>query len=222
VSTAVATLASDKPRLRGVSHSYACFALLLANTALFLAVRGAQAKIAVVVYAASLAFLYGVSALYHRLHWSDAARARMRALDHSAIFVLIAGSWTPMLMLLPPPGYGGHPVLVIWALAAVGIGKSLFWSHGPKWITAFLAVVVGWSAITHVVRLAPLMTDTSLAALCTAGIIYSIGAIVYARRRPDPIPHVFGYHEVFHLLVIVAGLCHYGHVLLMLSSIGVL
>lgn len=217
MSSAVALSSLIKPRFRGVSHQFAFFVFLVANATLLTLVGGGPARLATLVYAGSLGFLYGVSALYHRRNWGPAGRRRMRSLDHSAIFVLIAGSYTPLFLLLPSPA-GGNPLLVTWTLAFVGITKSLMWPGSPKWVTAALAISVGWAVISHVVALAPVMGPEALWLLVASGVIYSIGGTVYALRRPDPLPRVFGYHEVFHAFVIVGSICHYAHVLYVLRA----
>ncbi len=211
-----------KPRLRGVSHQVAFFAFLAANAVLMSAVEGSRAQLTILIYGASLAFLYGVSTLYHRPTWGPVGRRRMRSLDHSAIFVMIAGSYAPVFLLLLPEDYEGNPLLVMSILAGLGVAKSLIWAHGPKWITAVLAIAVGWSLLTPVIELIDAMGTLSFVLLVLSGFIYSVGGIVYALKRPDPFPTVFGYHEVFHALVILAGLVHYVHVLLVLDVAGAL
>ena len=198
-----------KPTLRGVSHQAAFFAAIVATAALALRAPTAGAAAASAVYGASLTALFGVSALYHRPHWSPEKRQIMRRLDHSAIFLLIAGTYTPLFALLDDPGLHHRPLWIMWIGAVIGVGKSMLWPHAPKWITAALCVLFGWAAVGDVIRLAPVMGPLSTWLLVVGGLIYSVGALVYARRRPDPIPRVFGYHEVFHALVILASVCHF-------------
>src|SRR5262249_30482932 len=149
--------------------------------------------------------------------WSPVARQRMRRLDHAAIFILIAGSYTPLFLLLDE---GSASLWTVWIGAAIGVTKSLLWPRAPKALTALLCVGLGWAVIGHVRRLAPVMGDKSLFFLVASGVIYTVGAIIYALRRPDPIPKVFGYHEVFHTLVIVASICHFEHTLLVMAVAG--
>lgn len=209
-----------KPRFRGVSHQVAFFVFGAVNVGLYAVVEGPRAKLAMLVYGLSLAFLYGVSALYHRVDWSPAARQRMRSLDHCAIFVLIWGSYSPLFLLLVPDGYDGDPMLWMTIFAGIGVAKSLLWAHAPKALTAALAIGVGWSAVAHAIRLAPVMGSPSVELLFASGIVYTLGAVVYALRRPDPFPRTFGYHEVFHAFVIAGSLVHYGHTLLVLEKAG--
>jgi hemolysin III len=211
--------ATTKPRLRGVSHQGAFF-VALAGTALLVArARGAASARAAAVFGASLALLFGVSALYHRIDWRPEARRRMRRLDHAAIFVLIAGGYTPLFALVPSTS-GGHGALAaIWLGATVGVVKSIAWADAPKWITALLCVGLGWTVVGQVMDRSAIVGATCVALLVASGVIYSLGALVYALKRPDPFPRVFGYHEVFHALVIVASACLFAHVTLVLRAI---
>ena len=210
----------EKPRLRGVSHQVAFFAVGLANLALLTLAEGTRAKLAVLIYALSMAFLYGVSATYHRRTWTGRGLERIRRLDHSAIFLLIAGSYTPLFMVLLPASYDGSPLLLVWLFASLGVAKSMLWSKSPGWITTVLAIAAGWCAVSHVLALASAMGSVSFTLLLMSGIVYTLGGTVYALRKPDPLPKTFGYHEVFHALVITGGALHYGHLLAMLSTIG--
>ena len=196
-----------KPTLRGVSHQIAFYAAVVATAALVWHAPNAHAAVACGVYGASLIALFGISALYHRPHWSPEKRQIMRRLDHSAIFLLIAGTYTPLFALLDDPSLHYRPLWIVWIGAALGVGKSMLWPHAPKWITAALCALLGWAAVGDVVRLAPVMGPVSTWLLVAGGLVYSAGAVVYARKRPDPIPRIFGYHEVFHALVIVASIC---------------
>jgi hemolysin III len=207
---------AEKPLLRGVSHQVAFFAAIGAGAALFVLAKSTAAAIASTVFAASLALLFGTSALYHRIHWNPAQRRRMRRLDHAAIFVLIGGGYTPIFALVPSSA-GGHGALwVVWAGSIAGVIKSLFWSDAPKWVTALLCVGIGWMAAGQVVDRAASVGSLAVGLMIACGIIYSLGALVYALRRPDPFPRVFGYHEVFHALVILASGCLFAHVVLVL------
>ncbi len=211
---------ADKPRLRGVSHQIAFFAFLAASALLFTMVQSGVGRAAVLVYGASACFLFGTSALYHRRNWTLKARMRMRRIDHSAIFVLIAGSYSPLFMLLRPEEDAGRPMLMIWLLAALGIVKALVWPESPGWVTATLAIAVGWTGVAHVPAISAQMGTPAIALLVSAGVIYTIGGAVYGLRRPDPLPKIFGYHEVFHALVITAGATHFVHVILVLRAAG--
>jgi hemolysin III len=208
-----------KPLLRGVSHQVAFFAALIATAVLVLEARSPAAARCAFVFGASLVTLFGVSALYHRVDWQPAARQRMRRLDHAAIFVLIAGGYTPLFALVPST-QGGHGALAaIWLGAGVGVLKSLLWPGAPKWITALVCVGLGWAVVGQVADRAPAVGWLTLGMLVASGSIYSIGALVYALKRPDPIPAIFGYHEVFHAIVILASVFLVTHVVLVMRAV---
>ncbi|MBX3209280.1 MAG: hemolysin III family protein [Labilithrix sp.] len=213
MTTRTALLASTaKPLLRGVSHQVSFFCAIAACAALVMRARPGVATAAAFVFSASLVNLFGTSALYHRVDWSPNARKRMRRLDHAAIFVLIAGGYTPLFALVPSSG-GGHGALAaIWVGALVGVLKSLAWPNAPKWMTALLCVGLGWTVVGQVVDRVAAVGPLSVALLVVSGLTYSVGAVVYALKRPDPLPRVFGYHEVFHAIVIVASVCLFAHV----------
>jgi hemolysin III len=197
-----------KPLLRGVSHEIAAAFALAGWVALVRAAPGPRAAFAAAVYGLALTAQFGVSALYHRPSWGTRARLVMRRLDHAAIFLLIAGTYTPVSLLLP--GSGGHALLAaVWAGAVAGMILSVAWPLAPKWLMAALAIALGWAVVPMLPALRQAIGPGGLALLLGGGISYTIGAIVYATRRPDPFPRVFGYHEVFHVLVIVAAVCHY-------------
>jgi hemolysin III len=218
-SSSVGPALPEKPKLRGVSHQVAFFAAPIAAAALVLQSRSPAASVAAIVFGASLALLFGVSALYHRVQWGPVQRQRMRRLDHAAIFILIAGGYTPIFSLVPS-SHGGHVALwVIWIGAAAGVIKSLLWAHAPKWVTALLCVGLGWTVAGQVIDRAPTVGWPAVGMLVACGVIYSLGAVVYALRRPDPFPRVFGYHEVFHAIVIVASVCLFAHVVLVMRAL---
>ncbi|MGZ5309468.1 MAG: PAQR family membrane homeostasis protein TrhA [Solirubrobacterales bacterium] len=202
-----------KPRLRGVSHEIAFFVSLVAGGALVLAADPGRARIAVAVYAGSLAALLGTSALYHRVDWQRPNLRRwMRRLDHSMIFLLIAGTVTPFLVLVAEGPFADALLIAVWAGALAGIVVELIWVDAPKWASALVYVLVGWIgalAFPQIVSNAGLGAGALIA---FGGILYTIGAVVYARQRPDPRPEVFGYHEIFHLLVIFAAAAHFAAV----------
>lgn len=196
-----------KPRLRGVSHQIAALAAVPAVAALAFRAEGASARVAALVYGASLVLLFAVSATYHRPMWSERMRLILWRIDHSAIFVLIAGTYTPFCLLL---GAAGRMLLVaIWLLAAVGVVVSIVFVRAPKRLMAGLYVLFGWLALPFLFRLQAAIGTGLLGLLFAGGLLYSAGAVVYAARRPDPYPTVFGFHEIFHLCVIGAAACHF-------------
>jgi hemolysin III len=196
---------SLKPRLRGVLHQWACACSLPLGLALVLVAGTARARIALGVYALSLIGLFGASALYHRINWrSVTAQGWMRRLDHSLIFVLLAGSYTPFAMLVLHGPLATAILVAVWTGALLGVGFNLAWSDAPTWLHAALYVLLGWVAVAALPQLAGAIGIGGLMLLGLGGVLYTLGAVTYATKRPDPVPTVFGYHEVFHTLVIAA------------------
>jgi hemolysin III len=194
-----------KPRLRGVLHQWACISSVPLGVALVVAAEDVRARIAVTVYAVSLVALFGISALYHRVNWrSLTARRWMRRLDHSMIFVLIAGSYTPFALLVLHGPLAVAILVAVWAGALGGVLLNLVWSSAPKWLRAILYVTLGWVAVAAWPQLAATIGTGGLTLLALGGVLYTLGAVVYSVKRPDPVPSVFGYHEIFHALVTIA------------------
>ncbi|HEX6676579.1 MAG TPA: hemolysin III family protein [Actinomycetes bacterium] len=198
-----------KPRLRGVFHQYAFFVSLASGTLLVLLAATARAGIAVAVYAVSVSALFGVSALYHRVTWTVPARRRMRRLDHAMIFLLIAGTYTPVGLLVLRGTLAAVVLAVVWAGAAAGIVLELAWTGAPKWLGGTVYLALGWVAVAAMPQLFARLGVVGGLLIVAGGLVYSAGAAVYALRRPDPVPAVFGYHEVFHLLVIAGVAAHF-------------
>jgi hemolysin III len=202
--------AGVKPRLRGVSHQWAFFVSVATGVALVLAAPNGRATAAVSIYAFSVAGLFGASALYHRINWSTTgARRWMRRLDHSMIFLLIAGTYTPFAVLVLNGPLATAILIVVWAAALGGIVLKLAWIDAPKWLVALIYVAIGWVALAAFPQLLDKLGVTATAMVAAGGLLYTVGAIVYARKRPDPSPTVFGYHEIFHALVILAAALQY-------------
>ena len=198
-----------KPRLRGVLHQYAFGVSVLAGAILVTAAETARARISVAVYAVSLAVMFGASALYHRITWPPAQRRRLRRLDHAAIYVLIAGTYSPFGTLALSGSSRIAVLAVVWAGALAGIVLVLVWPNRPDWVEAIVAVALGWIGISVLPQLVEAVGVTAVGLAFVGGALYTAGALVYACRRPDPVPAVFGYHELFHALVIVAAACQY-------------
>ena len=203
------TAAREKPLLRGVSHEVATAFAVAGGVVLFHAAAETRAAVAAAVYGLALTAQFAVSALYHRPRWGARARLLMRRLDHAAIFILIAGTYTPFCLLA---GGGGALLAAVWAGAAAVIALSVAWPMAPKWLFAALCVGLGWAVVPVVPALRAAIGPGGLTLLFAGGVAYTVGAIVYATRRPDPSPRVFGYHEVFHALVLLAGLIFYAAV----------
>ncbi len=199
-----------KPRLRGVSHQWAFFVALLAGVVLVIAAPSGRATLSAAVYAISVAAMFGASALYHRIGWKSlAARRWMRRLDHSMIYLLIAGTYTPFALLVLDGGLARAVLIAVWGGAVVGIGVTLLWPDTPKWLTAAVYLTLGWVAVIAFPKLASELGPVGITLVAGGGILYTAGAVVYALRRPDPAPAVFGYHEIFHVLVIAAALLQF-------------
>jgi hemolysin III len=198
-----------KPRLRGVVHQWSFFVALAAGAALVAWAPAGRATVATAIYAVALAGLLGTSALYHRVTWQPRARAWLRRLDHSMIFVLIAGTYTPFALLVLDDPLRGIVLAGVWAGALAGIVFTLLWVHAPRWLTAASYVALGWFAIVAVPQIAEHAGAGALVLLALGGLAYTLGAVVYASQRPDPRPQTFGYHEIFHVLVVVAAAAHF-------------
>jgi len=203
-------IAAVKPKLRGVSHEWAFFTSIGLGIALIAAARTTTATIAVAIYAASLSALLGTSALYHRVNWKRArARAWMRRLDHSMIFFLIAGTYTPFALLVLDGPLADAILVVVWIGALAGSIVEMIWIDHPKWVGALIYLALGWVAVAAFPQMAQAMGPVGIVLVAGGGLLYTSGAVVYATQRPDPSPTVFGYHEVFHLFVIAAAAAHF-------------
>ncbi len=199
-----------KPRLRGVSHQWAFYVSLALGAALVLTAPTGEATASAGIYAACVAILFGTSALYHRIDWrTESARRWMRRMDHSAIFLLIAGSYTPFATLVIDGQLSDIVLVVMWTGALGGIFLNLVWIDAPKWLAALAYVLLGSVAIAAVPDMTSNLGITAVAMVGAGGVLYAVGAVVYAIKRPNPSPTVFGYHEVFHLLVILAAALQY-------------
>lgn len=161
------------------------------------------------VYGLSLCGLLGISALYHRKNWNPVARARMRRLDHAGIFVLIGGTATPICLLGMEAPAGPTFLTILWIAVAFGVLQAVFWVSAPKWLAALLYVACGWMVIPYLPELASSVGPSNIILLGLGGVVYTVGAIIYALKRPNPWPRVLAYHEIFHLLVIVAAILHF-------------
>jgi hemolysin III len=203
----------QKPLLRGVLHQAAAFAAAGAGAVLVATAPTSRGAWACFGFATSLVALFTVSAVYHRVNWSPVARARMRRADHATIFVLIAGTYTPIALVGLPPELGNQLLLLAWGGALVGIVQSLFWTSAPKPLTAVLAVVVGWSVGPYLKETGEVFNDTEMILAVGGGVVYTLGAVFYALKRPAFWPRVFGYHEAFHACTLVAAVLHFALVL---------
>lgn len=193
----------DKPRLRGVLH-LAAFVVTLVAGAWLVSVSQPRFFASVVVYVAALALQLGTSALYHRPTWAPGPRQWLRRCDHATIFVLIAGTATPIAMSLDPT-HRRRLLAILWIGAAVGVVRAIVWITAPKWVVTLIAVMLGGTCFAFVPVFSAALDGTTVWLLIVGGVVYILGAATYALKRPDPWPRWFGYHETFHALTIVAG-----------------
>jgi hemolysin III len=200
--------AATRPMLRGVLHEVAFWCSLAAGALLIATADEGERQIGAAVFAASVAACFGVSALYHRVTWRPPIRLWMRRLDHAGVYLLIAGTYTPVFLAL----HGSWRLVVltvVWSGAVLAIALKFLWVSSPKWLAAAIGLGLGWVAVAALPELVRTLPAAAVALLIAGGLAYTAGAIVYARGRPDPAPSVFGYHELFHALTIVGVACQY-------------
>lgn len=207
-----------RPRFRGRLHQLAFFVSVPAGVVLVLVASGAAARSSATIYALTLAGVLGTSAAYHRGAWSAAARRWMQRLDHSMIFLLIAGSYTPVCVLVLDDPWAVVLLSVVWSGAVVGVALKFARTDGFRRFTGFLYVALGWVAVVALPQILRGVSAAAAVLMIVGGIFYTVGAIVLARRRPDPAPATFGYHEVWHSFMVAAAACHYAMVLLLVRG----
>lgn len=209
-----------KPLLRGVQHQWAAVFALGAGTTLVALAPTTEARVAAAIYAASLALLFAVSAVYHRFEWTPAVRTWLRRADHASIFLLIGGTYTPVAMLALGGETGRHLLIAIWCGVAFGVLVSMLWPGAPKFVSAAIAVAVGWTIVPYIGSIGRALQSAEIWLIALGGIAYTVGALVYAAKRPDPWPRVFGYHEVFHALTLVGAGLHLAAVFAIVRTAG--
>lgn len=202
-----------KPALRGVLHQWAAVFAAGAGTSLVALAPNARAALAAGIYAASLTLLLGTSAVYHRFNWAPGPRMWLRRADHASIFLLIGGSYTPIASLALGGETGEGLLLAIWCGVAVGVVKSMFWPSAPKWVTAAVAIAVGWTLVPYREAILATFDSLQIALILGGGVAYTLGAVAYALKRPNPWPTRFGYHEIFHALTLVGAGMHLAMIL---------
>lgn len=198
-----------RPRMRGVLHQYAFLSCLVTGLVLVALAPDARARAGALVYAVCLAGLFGVSAVYHRVSWGERGRRLMARLDHSMIFVFIAGTYTPFALLVLRGATSVLVLVAVWAGATIGVLTRVLWLRAPRFAILPLYLLLGWTAAFVVPQLIHFGGVAPFVLLCVGGVTYTVGGLVYAARRPDPAPRIFGYHEVFHAMTCVAAICHY-------------
>ncbi|MER7168297.1 hemolysin III family protein [Micromonospora sp. NPDC000207] len=201
-----------KPRMRGWLHTYAFFVALVCGVVLcsIAAFRPGWAPlISCLVYSLTVCGLFGTSALYHRRVWSPRGYQIMRRMDHSMIFLFIAGTYTPFCTMLLAPRPAAAMLSLVWGGALGGVAIKVVWPHAPRWVSAPLYLALGWVSVAMVPEILHVGGVTALVLLVVGGAIYSVGAVFYALRKPNPWPAVFGHHEFFHACTLVAAICHH-------------
>jgi hemolysin III len=197
------------PRLRGLLHAYAFWFALAAAIVLVAIAPNAQSRAAAAVYGAGLSALFAVSGLYHRWRWDMRWRPLLRRMDHSTIYIFIAASCTPLAWLVLEGTVRTVVLIAVWAGAAGGIALSVAWITAPRILVAMSYLLVGWAGLIGLPQIVDKLPAAPLVLLATGGLLYTIGAVVYAFKRPNPWPSTFGFHEVFHALVVVAAIVHF-------------
>jgi hemolysin III len=209
-----------KPRYRGTSHFYALFVAIVAGVALVATAPAGLATFGAAVYATTMVAMFGASALYHRGNWSLAAAKRLLQLDHTAIFLMIAGTYTP-IALLAMDGTGRAVTLTaVWVVALAGIVFEWMPIPAPRGYVTSVYMFLGWIGVFSFVPLYDATGWAGVLLVAGGGLLYSIGAIVHAARKPDPWPATFGYHEIFHVFVILAALMHYCAIAFLVLPLG--
>jgi len=198
-----------RPLLRGVIHQAGFTVSLVVGTLLIVGADGPRAHVAASVFASSVAICFGASALYHRVTWTPSVRLWMRRIDHAGIYVLIAGTYTAVCLLALQGAWRWTVLSIVWAGAVAAIVLKFAWVGAPKWLAAAIGLALGWVGVVAFPKLASTLDPAAVVLLGVGGLVYTAGAVVYVRRKPNPAPAVFGYHEVFHALTIVAVACQY-------------
>jgi len=222
VDDAIAFDAADKkPTWRGWIHAGTFPVAIALGVILLVLADGAAAKISSAVFVASSLMLFGISALYHRFNWSEKTRMLLKRFDHSNIFLLIAGSYTPITVLALPPEKATILLWIVWTGAALGIGFRIFWVGAPRWLYVPLYILLGWGAMMFIVDFFQ-ANWIMMTLIMVGGLFYTVGAVIYGLKRPNPIPGVFGFHEIFHTLTLLAFLCHWVGIFLVATNPPVL
>jgi hemolysin III len=197
-----------KPKLRGVFHELGFYAAAVVGVTVVVTADPGRARIAGLIFASCVAFCFGASAVYHRPTWRPRARAWLARLDHVGVYLLIAGSYVPFALIVLSRGWAVPVLAVVWGGALAAILLKLFWVRAPKWLSAAIGMTLGWVGAVAFPQLLTL-SPVAIGLIAASGLLFTVGAVVYARRRPDPHPQVFGYHELFHVLTVAAVACEY-------------
>jgi hemolysin III len=200
---------SPRPLLRGTLHLAAAIAAPIGLVVLLLIADSPRRYVGAAIFGTGLILLYVSSASYHLVPWSTRLRGVVERIDHSMIFVFIAGTYTPFCLIVLDLEWGIPMLAIVWALAAIGVLSKIFLPHAPRWFNVAPYLALGWIGIIPVVEVVDAMSNTQMALLTFGGLLYTVGAVVYARRWPDPFPRVFGFHEIFHAFVVAGSAVHF-------------
>jgi hemolysin III len=211
------TVAETKPTWRGWIHTGILPLVIAGGIVLLVVADGFVAKVAAAVFFAGSVLLFGTSAIYHRLNWGPKAKLALKRFDHANIFLLIAGSYTPVTLLALPQEKGLLLIIAIWTVALLGIGFRVFWIGAPRWLYVVIYIAMGWAAVVYLPELLAANLAMMLLILI-GGLLYTLGAVFYAMKRPNPFPGHFGFHEIFHTFTALAFMCHWSAVLLISLS----
>ncbi|MFF1634979.1 hemolysin III family protein [Leifsonia sp. NPDC058248] len=213
IDASPANVAEIKPTWRGWIHAGTFPVTIAAGIVLITLAEGAPAKWASAVFMLTSMLLFGNSALYHRFNWKPRTKIVLKRIDHANIFLLIAGTYTPLAVLALPAQKGILLLALVWGAALLGIGFRVFWIHAPRWLYVPIYIGMGWGALGYIVDL----FDANVAMMVlviVGGVLYTVGAVIYGMKKPNPFPGRFGFHEIFHALTVLAFLCHWTATLL--------
>lgn len=202
-----------KPSWRGWIHAGTFPVAIAAGVVLIVLADGAAAKWASAVFMTTSLLLFGISAVYHRINWSPKVKALFRRLDHANIFLLIAGTYTPLAVCALPGDKALVLLSIVWGGALLGIGFRVFWLKAPRWLYVPLYLALGWAAMMYIVDLVQ-ANVAMMVLVIVGGVAYTVGAVFYGLKKPNPAPGVFGFHELFHACTVLAFLCHWTAILL--------
>lgn len=202
-----------KPTWRGWIHAGTFPLTIAAGIVLIVLADGPAAKWSSAVFMLTSMMLFGISALYHRFNWKPRTKVMLKRFDHANIFLLIAGTYTPLAVLALPPSKGILLLILVWGGTLLGIAFRVFWVHAPRWLYVALYILLGWASVMYIVDLVQ-ANVAMMVLVVVGGLAYTAGAVIYGLKKPNPIPGVFGFHEIFHTLTVVAFLCHWTAILL--------
>ncbi|PSK96078.1 hemolysin III [Haloactinopolyspora alba] len=211
-------VAAVKPRLRGWLHAATFPVAVVAGLLLVIVAPSLEVRVSAAIYTATAALLFGISAIYHRGHWSPRAQAALRRLDHANIFLIIAGTYTPFTLLLLPQRQAQILLSLVWVGALLGVGFRVFWVSAPRWLYVPIYISLGWAAVFWLPQFATHGGAAVVTLIIVGGLMYTLGAVVYGMKRPNPSPRWFGFHEVFHAFTLAGFASH--HVGIWLAAFG--